>query len=169
MASGKLRRLTLREKWHWAARSRLRMELDGLALALRRGQTPEDYARELWGRGAVEWMGQGTPTPSQYLRQEARALSVLYPWMEAAWGRGDRARPHLTLSRDCLAGWGPHRWALAQSLGLAPEQVCRYCQEAFRVWGLQLGLAISINPQPDGTCLLRAEKGRPQPPQDKEV
>lgn len=169
MASGKLRRLTFRERWYWAARSRLRMELGGLAFALKRGHKPEDYARELWGNGAVGWMGQVSPTPTRYLRKEARAISVLYPWVEASWGQDGAMRPWLTISRDCLAGWGPDRWALARSLGLAQEEVCRYCQEAFRVWGQQLGLAVSIDPQPDGTCLLKAERKRLGPRKNKEV
>lgn len=158
MASGKLRGPTLRERWQRAACSRLKIELAGLAFARRRGCAPEEYARELWGRGAKGWMGKAHPTPLEYLRKEAEALAILYPWVEADPRQAAFGQAELLMTRGCLAGWEEERWTIAEGLGLSREEVCRYCQEAFQVWGQQLGLEVSATPQPAGGCLLRAQE-----------
>lgn len=153
-----MKRLSVGERWLTAARSRLRVELSGLAFAVKNGHHPEDYASDLWGHGARGWMGAPDPDPLIYLRKEARAMSVLYPWIKASPHRVGRQGAELAICDGCLAGWGQDRWALSRSLGLSPDHVCRYCQEAFRVWGQQLNLNVTLTPQEDGSCLLRAAR-----------
>lgn len=153
-----MKELSDRERWQAAARSRLRMELSGLAFAARRGHSPEEYAQELWGRGARAWMGKTHPDPLEYLEKEAQGMATLYPWIETSTMPVGPALAELVMTGGCLAGWGEDPWALARRLGLSQDQVCLYCQEAFRVWGQQLGLAVSLQPQADGTCVLRAAK-----------
>lgn len=151
-----MKRPTFRERWMATARNRLRVELAGLAFATRHGHTPEEYAGEVWGRGAGGWMGKPDPTPLEYLHKEAAALANFYPWVKASARRAAPGRAEFLLSEGCLAGWGEDRWAIATSLGLSRQDVCRYCSEAFRVWGEQMDLKVSITPLSDGTCLLSA-------------
>src|SRR3989304_2760699 len=65
--------------WRKTARSRLRFELAGLAFALQKGFSPEDYARHLWSQGAVGWMTKEAPGAGEYLLKEARAFRTFYP------------------------------------------------------------------------------------------
>ncbi|MDO8691718.1 MAG: hypothetical protein Q7R39_17225, partial [Dehalococcoidia bacterium] len=150
------KRITVSERWLTAARSRLRIEVAGLAFAASRGYAPEEYARELWGRGAKGWMGQERPTPLEYLRKEAKAMATLYPWIKRTARQVAPGTAEMMICNGCLAGWGGDRWALSRSLGLSQVQVCQYCQEAFAVWGRQLGLDVTLTPRVDGTCVLRA-------------
>lgn len=152
----KTSRVSVGERWLTAARSRLRVELAGLAFAVKNGHTPEEYARELWGRGARGWMGKPDPDPLEYLQKEAKAMATLYPWIEGSPSRVAPGIAEMVICEGCLAGWGNDRWALSRSFGLSQEQVCRYCQEAFRVWGDQLGLEVTLTPQVNGTCVIRA-------------
>lgn len=151
-------RTSFRERWQATARNRLRLELAALAFASRRGHTPEEYAREIWGRGAKGFMGKDNPEALEYLLKEAKAIAMFYPWVRTSVRRAAPGRAEMTLSDGCLAGWGEDRWAIASSYGLTPEQVCRYCREAFRVWGEQLGLAVSLAPQNNDTCVVLAGK-----------
>lgn len=61
----------LETRWLLAARSRLRLELQGLAFAVSRGATPQEYARFLWSRGAAAWMGADSADADSYLLKEA--------------------------------------------------------------------------------------------------
>ena len=139
-------------RWHKAAKSRLRMELAGLAFALQHGFSPEEYARHLWGRGAVSWMGKENPTPKEYLRTEAEHLMVLFPWVDFQLKEYEDGVVELVFTNGCLGSWEDDRFALAHSLGLTRQEVCRYCQEAFRVWSRQLGLEALPLPRADNTC-----------------
>jgi len=151
-----VKRLSVRDRWQATARNRLRVELAGLAFATRHGHAPEEYAREIWGRGAKTFMGKDNPRALEYLLKEARAIAMFYPWVKASARRVAARRGEMVIADGCLAGWGDDRWAIARGLGLTREEVCRYCNEAFRVWGEQLGLDVSLTPQPDDTCVLSA-------------
>ncbi len=152
-----VRKTSVTERWMITAKSRLRVELSGLAFAIKHGHTPEEYAQELWGRGAKGWMGKPDPDPLEYLQKEARAVAIFYPWIKGTPRLVAPGRAEMTICEGCLAGWAEDRWGLSRSLGLSREDVCRYCQEAFRVWGGQIGLDVTLSPQNDGTCVLRAE------------
>ena len=140
-------------RWRRTAYSRLRFELEGIAFALSHGLAPEDWAHHLWSHGAVEWMGQESPTIAEYLRKEGEALETLYPAVrfEAHEGPGETAEI-IFLEGTCLGGWGRDQWGLAHSLGLDKGHVCRYCRRAFQLWTSQMGLSGAPEPQVDGTC-----------------
>ncbi len=142
------------EKWYRTARSRLRFELAGLALAKKAGMSPEEYAGFLWAQGASRWFGKPHALVSEYILKETEAFETLYPEVEFKLGKveGDEAR--LTFTRGCLGGWGKERWRTAETLGLAKDEVCLYCREAFRIWADQLGLEAGTEPQQDGGCIL---------------
>ena len=59
------------DSWRKTAKSRLRFELAGLAFACQRGSGPEDYARHLWNKSSVGWMGKAKPNATEYLLKEA--------------------------------------------------------------------------------------------------
>ena len=143
-----------------AARSRLRLELQGLAFAISRGATPEEYARFLWGSGAVRWMGCHAPGVDEYLLKEMDSMSRLFPWIKAVQADISPDEGEVVFAQGCLGGWGENRFALARSLGLNRSAVCRYCAEACLVWGAQLGL--KVEPKPGlgckGGCCLTAKK-----------
>ncbi|MBI2909405.1 MAG: hypothetical protein HYX92_17305 [Chloroflexi bacterium] len=146
------------KRWRRTARARQRFELAGLAFAKKHGASPEDYARHLWSTGAARWMGKTSPTARDYLLKEAEAFRTLYPEVGFHLREMDDAAAELTFTSGCLGGWGQDRWAMAESLGLNKEDVCRYCRESFKVWSKQLGLDASLEPQVDGTCVLKAKK-----------
>ena len=148
------------KRWRRTARSRLRFELGGLAFGLKMGASPEDYARHLWSTGAREWMRKADATAGEYLLKEAEAFAALCPEVSCEPGAVDGSEASLTFTRGCLGGWGKDPWTVARSLGLTQNDVCRYCQEAFRVWSEQLGLDACPEPQSDGTCVLKAESRR---------
>ena len=146
------------DRWHRAAHSRFYLELAGLSFALMHGHQPEDYAQHLWSLGAAKRVGKARPSPTEYLRQEAEAIAVLWPGLDFHLEEGE-GLTRLVFTRGCLgAGWG-QPWALAGRLGLAKEQVCRYCKEAFRVWGEQLGLSVLLSPEEGGPCTLKVASG----------
>ena len=147
-----------RDRWLHAARSRLRFELLGLAFALSRGATPQEYARFLWSKGAVRWMGIEIPDADNYLLKEIAAVGTLFPWVKVTHGRMASGQGEITFSGGCLGGYGEDRWALAEKLGLDQTTVCEYCAEAFKVWGRQLALTVTPFPGNKGTCRLRATK-----------
>ncbi|MBI3040517.1 MAG: hypothetical protein HYY80_02500 [Chloroflexi bacterium] len=140
--------------WRKTAKSRLRFELAGLAFARQKGFSSEDYARYLWSSGAVGWMGKARPDTREYLRKEAEAFQRFYPEVSFELVEAGDERAELVFTGGCLGGWGKDRWALARQLHLAKEDVCAYCQEAFRVWAEQLGLSTQIGPKDDTTCRL---------------
>ncbi len=139
-----------------AAKSRLRMELAGLAFAVKTGHSPQEYARFVWGQGAVKWMSKEKPTKKEYLQKEMEAMRVLFPWMKMKLVEISPHRVELHFIGGCVGGWGEDRWALARSLGLDRWDVCRYCGEAFKVWAKQLGLKAAPHPAKDGSCKLIA-------------
>lgn len=140
--------------WQRAARSRLRFELAGLALAMKAGLTPEGYARHLWAAGASKWMGKVTPTAGEYLLKEAEAFRVFYPRVRFELGDVEDDRAELTFTEGCLGGWGKDPWRMARDLDLPKGYVCRYCRAAFRNWASQLGLNACPEPQVNGRCIL---------------
>lgn len=149
----------LRAQWLKTARSRLRFELGGLAFAMQKGVTPEEYADFLWGKGAKTWMGKNRPSAGEYLKKEAEAFGRFYPEVGIEVVQAEKDRAELTFVEGCLGGWGKERWALARNFGLSQLDVCRYCFEAFGVWVKQLGLRTVIGLQPDGThCILRVSR-----------
>ena len=143
-----------------AARSRLRLELQGLAFAISRGAAPEEYARFLWSDGAAKWMGSGSPGADEYLAKEEEAFASLFPWIIVHYEHMSSGVAEVVLSGGCLGGWGENRFTLARSLGLNRSALCRYCIEACRAWGEQLGLKVEPMPGPGcrGGCKLRAVK-----------
>ncbi|MBI4294598.1 MAG: hypothetical protein HY669_00315 [Chloroflexi bacterium] len=148
----------IKANWLRVAKSRLRLELRGLALAMSRGAVPQEYARVLWGEGAVSWMGTASPDAQSYVLKEAAAIAVLFPWVNIGQGKMTPERAELLFSGGCLCGYGEDRWALARSLGLGRTDLCRYCSEAFQVWGQQLGLKVTPHPGRDNSCRLEAIK-----------
>lgn len=142
------------------ARNRLRLELQGLAFAISRGATPEEYARFLWGQGAAKWMGSDSPGAQDYLRKEEEAARSLFPWLTVQPVKMSDAEAEVVLAGGCLGGWGEDRFRLARELGLNRMGVCRYCIEACRVWGEQLGLKVEPRPGPGcrGGCRLTASR-----------
>jgi len=149
----------LRELWLKTAKSRLRFELGGLAFAIQKGFTPEEYANHLWGKGAKSWMKKAAPDAGEYLQKEAEAFRCFYPEVGFEVVQAEKDRAELNMNDGCLGGWGKERWAIARSFGLTQLDVCRYCFEAFRVWAKQLGLRTVIGLQPDGKhCILRASR-----------
>lgn len=149
---------SLRSAWRRTARSRLQFELAGLAFAREKGFSPEEYAQHLWGKGAVRWMGQAQPAAGEYLLKEVQALRQFYPDVAFTIVEAREERAGLVFTEGCLGGWGAQRWALAQKLGLAKEEVCAYCQEAFAVWAGQLGLRARIGPEENRACRLLVVK-----------
>ncbi|MBI2869831.1 MAG: hypothetical protein HYX96_08410 [Chloroflexi bacterium] len=146
----------IEKRWRRTARSRLKFELAGLALASKAGMSPEEYAGFLWSRGASKWLGEAAPSAARYILKEAEAFRALCPEVEFELGPLAEDAAYLTFTRGCLGGWGKERWGMASSLGLGREDVCRYCREAFRVWAAEVGLEAGTEPQPDGKCVLRA-------------
>lgn len=150
--SEKMTEDSIHGSWQKAAKSRLHFELAGLAFACQRGFRPEDYARYLWSRGAVSWMGKASPGADEYLLKEAQAFREFWPRVSFTIVEADEGKAELVFTDGCLGGWGVDRWALAKSLGLTKDEVCAYCRESFSVWAEQLGLRASIGPDGDGTC-----------------
>jgi len=149
--------------WLRTSRSRLRFELAGLAFACQHGFTPEDYARHLWSHGAVAWMGKQNPDAAEYLRKEVGAFLEFYPEVAISLIRVHPGIAELVFTRGCLGGWGDAPWSLARSLGLNKKCICAYCQESFRLWTRQLGLASHIGPSTDGHCHLLVVKNGDSP------
>lgn len=145
--------------WRRAARGRLRFELGGLAFAIDKGASPEEYARHLWGKGARTWMGKDEPGVAEYLGKEAEAFRCFYPDVDfEVTGAGEESA-EIVFTEGCLGGWGDAPRALASSFGLTREDVCRYCREAFRLWAGQLGLRATIGPEESGArCVLRVQR-----------
>ncbi len=143
-----------------AAKSRLRLELQGLAFAISRGATPEEYARFLWSKGAANWMGCTSPGTDDYLEREEEAMRSLFPWLKIRHESMSADEASVEISGGCLGGWGENRFALARSLGLNRSALCRYCQEACKVWGEQLSLKVEPVPGPGcrGGCRIKARK-----------
>lgn len=142
------------EYWKKTARSRLHVELAGLAFALKKGATPQEYARHLWSTGAKGWMKAATPGAAEYLLKETEAFRRFYPDVEFEIVKAGKEKAELVFSRGCLGGWGEDPWMLARSLQLTKDDVCGYCRESFLVWARQLGLTVDIGPGEDGTCRL---------------
>jgi hypothetical protein len=132
------------------ARSRLRLELQGLAFAISLEATPEEYARFLWKHGAQRWMGRASPGAGEYLLKEAEAMSHIFPWVKVHHKRLVPEEAEMIMAGGCLGGWGEDRFRLARDLGLDRSAVCRYCMEACKVWGEQLGLEVEL--KPDAAC-----------------
>ncbi len=144
---------TIRSRWHRAAQSRLTMELAGLSFAVEHGHEPEEYARHLWSDGAARRMGKASVPPLEFIRREGEAISVLWPWVRFETDeRGDLL--HLVFTEGCLGTGQSRTWKLAAQLRLSREEVCRYCIEAFRVWGEQLGLRLEMSPMAEGGCAM---------------
>ncbi|MBI4187588.1 MAG: hypothetical protein HY529_00080, partial [Chloroflexi bacterium] len=112
-------------RWRHTARSRLKLELAGISFARKHGLTPEDWARHLWSKGALKWMGKTFPTAAEYLLKEAEAFRRLYPEVIFKLGELSDTEAELTFTRWCLGGWGKDQWAIARSLGLGKGHVCR--------------------------------------------
>jgi len=140
--------------WQRTARSRLRFELAGLSFICGKGFQPEDYARHLWARGAIRWMGKARPDTAEYLLKEAEALQCFYPGVAFEITEAGKDRAELVFTEGCLGGWGKDPWKLARSLGLKKEEVCRYCQASVQTWASQLQLVADIGPHGDGACRL---------------
>lgn len=143
------------EFWRRTARSRLRFELAGLALAMKAGLTPEGYARHLWVTGASKWMGKAAPTAGEYLLKEAESFRTFYPGVRFEMGGVEDEQAELTFTEGCLGGWGKDPWRMARELDLPKGYVCRYCRAAFRIWANQLRLDACPEPQVNGRCILR--------------
>ncbi len=142
------------DAWRKTAKSRLRFELAGLAFACHRGSNPEDYARHLWAKGSVRWMGKARPDAAEYLLKEAQAFREFYPEVSFKVVASGEARAELVFTDGCLGGWGRDPWAVARNLGLSKKDICAYCRESFRVWTEQLGLSAQIGPENDTPCRL---------------
>lgn len=148
--------------WRRTARGRLRFELGGLAFAMEKGASPEEYARHLWGTGARAWLGKQEPNAAEYLGREADAFHCFYPEVTFEVTRSDKDGAELVFTGGCLGGWGDTPWALAAGFGLVREDICRYCRAAFRLWAGQLGLLAAIGPSRNGArCVLRVERPAP--------
>ncbi|MDP3879172.1 MAG: hypothetical protein Q8Q07_02555 [Dehalococcoidales bacterium] len=146
------------KSWRKAARGRLRLELAGLSFALSKGFSPEDYARHLWGKGALNWIKKTRPGAAEYLLKEARAFQEFYPEVVFEVVETGDEKAELVFTGGCLGGWGRDHWAVARSLGLTQQDICAYCGEAFRVWAEPLGLDVSIGPENGANCRLRVTR-----------
>jgi len=144
--------------WRKTAKSRLRFELAGLAFACHRGSNPEDYARYLWAKGSVRWMGKAKPNAVEYLLKEAKAFREFYPEVSFEVVESGDARAELVFTDGCLGGWGRDPWAVSRNLGLPKKDICAYCRESFRVWTRPLGLCADIGSEKDGNCRLHVTK-----------
>ena len=140
--------------WRKTAKSRLRFELAGLAFACHWGSNPEDYARHLWAKGSVRWMGKARPDAAEYLLKEAQAFREFYPEVSFKVVASGEARAELVFTDGCLGGWGRDPWVVARNLGLSLKDICAYCRESFRVWAEPLGLITRIGPEGEGDCRL---------------
>ena len=159
MPEGKSGTDSIRDLWLKTARGRLRLGLGGLAFAMERGFSPEDYARHLWGKGARTWMGKDEPSAAEYLDKEAEAFRCFYPDVDFKVTRAGEESAEIVFTEGCLGGWGDAPRALASSFGLTREDVCRYCREAFRLWAGQLRLLATIGPEGSDTrCVLRVQR-----------
>ena len=146
------------DAWQKTAKSRLRFELAGLAFACHRGSNPEDYARHLWTKGSLRWMGKAKPNAIEYLLKEAEAFHQFYPGVSFEIIEAADERAGLVFTEGCLGGWGTDRWAVARNLGLSKKDICADCRESFRVWTQPLGLRADIAPKKDGNCRLYVTK-----------
>ncbi len=144
--------------WRKTTKSRLRFELSGLAFACHRGSNPEDYARHLWAKGSVRWMGKAEPNVAEYLLKEAKAFKEFYPEMSFEVVELGDTRAELVFTDGCLGGWGRDPWAVARNLGLSKKDICAYCQESFQVWARPLGLSTDIGLEKDGNCRFHVTK-----------
>ncbi|GEM_PF-1259911 len=144
--------------WRKTAKSRLRFELAGLAFACHRESNAEDYARHLWAKGSVHWMGKANPNAAEYLLKEAKAFREFYPEMSFEVVESGDARAELVFTDGCLGGWGRDPWAIARNLSLSKKDICTYCREAFRIWTQPLGLRTDIGPKKDENCRLCVTK-----------
>ena len=144
--------------WRKTAKSRLRFELAGLAFACHSGSNPKDYARHLWTKGAVRWMGKAEPSAAEYLLKEARAFGEFYPGVSFEVVESGDTKAKLVFTDGCLGGWGQDPWAVARNLGLSKNDICAYCRESFRIWARPLGLHTDIGPEEDGNCRLHVTK-----------
>lgn len=140
--------------WRKTAKSRLRFELAGLAFACHRGANSEDYARHLWAKGAVRWMGKAKPNATEYLLKETTAFREFYPEVSFEIVESGEARAELVFTEGCLGGWGRDPWAVARNLGLSKKDICAYCRESFSVWAEQVGLIARIGPEGNEPCRL---------------
>ncbi len=105
------------DAWRKTAKSRLRFELAGLAFACHRGSNPEDYARHLWSKGSVRWMGKDRPNAAEYLLKEAKAFREFYPEVSFEVVELGDASAELVFTDGCLGGSGRDPWAVAKNLG----------------------------------------------------
>lgn len=158
MATSKTEPNKMSKLWQRTAKSRLYFELGGLAFALKKRASPEEYARHLWGKGATRWMGKARPDAQEYLLKEAEAFRCFYPDVASEVVEAGEEVAELIFTGGCLGGWGEDPWALARSFGLVKADVCSYCRESFLVWAEQLGLIARIGPNESGTCRLRVVK-----------
>jgi len=145
-----------RRNWRRTARGRLRFELAGIAFARAQGKRPEDWAAHLWSHGAQRWLGDATPAANEYLDHEVEAFGALYPEVRLERAEWTATRAELRFTRGCLGGWGRDRWSIARALGLEPDDIGRYCAEAFRLWGAQLGLSVEHRFDAEHLCTLVA-------------
>ena len=144
--------------WRKTAKSRLRFELAGLAFACHKGFNPEDYARHLWAKGSMRWMGKAKPNAAEYLLKEAKAFREFYPKVSFKVVESGDTRAVLVFTDGCLGGWGRDPWAVARNLDLSKKDICAYCRESFRVWAQPLGLHADIGSEKDGNCRLHVTK-----------
>ena len=151
----------LTRAWVRTARAKLRFELAGLAFAVRHGFTPEEYARELWGRGGTGWIGKKNPTAAEYILKEVEAVKALTPEIKFQMEQLGDDVARLRFVVGCLGGYGKSRWGTALSLGLTPPQVCSYCQESFQVWTGPLSVEARPQIQPDETCVFTVRRRAP--------
>ncbi len=153
---------SIRDAWHRTAKSRLRLELAGLAFARQHGFRPEDYARHLWGKGAKGWMGKARPSAEEYLLRETQAFRQFYPDISFEIAEAGDEKAELVFTDGCLGSGRADNWALAKSLGLTKQDICAYCRESFLIWAEQMGLATRIGPDKGGTCRLQVLRPRDQ-------
>ena len=144
--------------WREVARGRLYFELGGLAFAIKRGASPTEFGRHVWGHGAVQRQGKPDPGAQEYMRGEAKEHLHFIPDIQVNFDVLEDDLAQMTISNGCWGGYGKKRWGAASYWGLTQDQVCEYCHECYRAWGEQLGLSITTNPQPDGTCVIRATR-----------
>lgn len=144
--------------WREVARGRLYFELGGLAFAVRKGFSPTEFGRHIWGHGAVQHVGKPDPTAREYMLREAQDLSHFIPDIQLTYDSLEDALAQMTLSNGCWGGYGKKRWGTASYWSLTQDQVCQYCHECYGAWGEQIGLTITTNPQADGTCFIRATR-----------
>lgn len=99
-------------------------------------------------------MGKRNPNPSEYVQREALAMKTLFPGVDFQASLGDGRAAEIVFTRGCLGTWGEESWLTARKWGLTPEEVCSYCQEAFRLWASALELEAEMTPGREG-CFMR--------------